>query len=163
MTTSQIGKISFTATILQHKEINAAYIVFPYNVEELFDTRGQVKIKALFDGKYEYRGSLAKMGMECHNLGITQEMRAKLQKSFGDSINIELEHDLEKREVIIPEDVVLILNDHPEALKFYENLSFTNKKEYITWITSAKKEETRNKRIGLFIEKLKAGKKTYQQ
>ena len=162
MTTSQTGKISFIATILKHKEINAGYIIFPFKVEELFGTRGQVKVKALFDGKYEYRSSLSKMGRECHTLGITQEMRAKLQKSFGDSLNIELERDLEKREVSIPEDVVLVLNDHPEALKFYENLSFTNKKEYITWITSAKKEETRINRIGLFIEKLNAGKKTYQ-
>jgi hypothetical protein len=37
--------------------------------------KGQVKIKAVFDDKVEYRGSLAKMKSECHILGLTQEIR----------------------------------------------------------------------------------------
>nr|WP_243278716.1 YdeI/OmpD-associated family protein [Clostridium cuniculi] len=39
--------------------------------------------------------------------------------------------------------------------EFWNTLSFSMQKKYVTWITSAKKEDTRNKRIDTAIEKLK--------
>ncbi|WP_228437484.1 DUF1905 domain-containing protein [Chryseobacterium sp. 7] len=65
--------IEFKAIIQQNGEMNAAFVEFPFSTEELFNKKGQVKIKALFDGKVEYRGSLAKMKSDCHILGLTQE------------------------------------------------------------------------------------------
>ena len=157
------SKISFSAPIIQVEGMNAAYVEFPFNVEELFGTRGQVKIKALFDKQVEYRGSLANMGRNCHTLGLTQEIRSKLGKSFGDLVEVELERDLEIREVIIPEDVQALLCENPEEKAFFEKLSYTHRKEYINWITSAKKEETRANRLVSFIEKLQQEKKPDQK
>ncbi|RYF90014.1 MAG: antitermination protein NusB, partial [Chitinophagaceae bacterium] len=37
---------------------------------------------------------------------------------------------------------------------FFDSLSFTNKKEYIEWIVTAKREETRTERIAGTIERL---------
>ncbi len=163
MTITPPSKISFTVPIIQVEGMNAAYIEFPFSVQELFGTRGQVKVKALFDGKVEYRGSLANMGRNCHTLGLTKEIRETLQKTFGDHILVELERDPEVREVNVPNDVQTVLNKYPEALAFFEKLSYTHRKEYINWITSAKKEETKINRVGLFIEKLLAGKKPDQK
>lgn len=84
------NKIEFEAIILQHKNINAAYINFPFSTEELFGKKGQVKVKVIFDEKIEYRGSLAKMEGNSHRLGITQDIRKYINKSFGDTIKIEL-------------------------------------------------------------------------
>lgn len=157
------SKISFSAPIIQVEGMNAAYVEFPFNVEELFGTRGQVKIKALFDKQVKYRGSLANMGRNCHTLGLTQEIRSKLGKSFGDMVEVELERDLEVREVIVPDDVQALLNKNPEEKAFFEKLSYTHRKEYINWITSAKKEETRTNRLVSFIEKLQQKKKPDQK
>ncbi|MDP2888556.1 MAG: YdeI/OmpD-associated family protein [Bacteroidota bacterium] len=156
-------KISFTSPIIQHQGMNAGYVEFPFSAEEVFGTRGMVKIKALFDGKAEYRGVMSNMGTGCHILIMTQEVRRKLGKSFGDSVLVELEHDLEKREVIIPEDVRNLLIEYPEAQAFFEILSYTHRKEYINWITSAKREETRTKHMVEFIEKLLKKKKADQK
>ena len=157
------SKISFSAPIIQHEGMNAGYVEFPLSVEEVFGTRGMVKVKALFDGKAEYRGIMSNMGTGCHILILTQEVRRKLGKSFGDSILVELEHDLEKREVVVPEDVQNVLSEYPEAQAFFEKLSYTHRKEYINWITSAKREETRAKRMVEFIEKLQLKKKPDQK
>jgi hypothetical protein len=157
------SKISFTAPIIQHDGMNAGYVEFPFSVEEVFGTRGMVKVKALFDGKAEYRGIMSNMGTGCHILVLTQEVRGKLGKTFGDSVLVELEHDLEKREVVVPEEVQNVLTEYPEALAFFEKLSYTHRKEYINWITSAKREETRAKRMELFIEKLLEKKKPDQK
>ena len=43
---------------------------------------------------------------------------------------------------------------------FFNALSYTHRKEYCRWITEAKKEETRLKRLGKAIEMLKKGVKT---
>lgn len=152
-------KITFSAPIIQHEGMNAGYVEFPFSVEEVFGTRGMVKVKALFDGKVEYRGIMSNMGTGCHILILTQEIRQKLGKSFGDAVVVELEHDLEKREVQVPEDVQNLLTEYPEAEAFFEKLSHTHRKEYINWITSAKREETRAKRMIEFIDKLMAKKK----
>lgn len=157
------SKISFTAPIIQHEGMNAGYVEFPLSVEEVFGTRGMVKVKALFDGKTEYRGIMSNMGTGCHILILTQKVRRELGKSFGDPVLVELEHDLEKREVIIPEEVQNLLNEYPKALAFFEKLSYTHRKEYINWITSAKREETRTKRLVEFIEKLQQKKKPDQK
>jgi len=90
-------------------------------------------------------------------------VRRKLGKSFGDSVLVEVEHDLEKREVLIPDDVQNLLAEYPEAQAFFEKLSYTHRKEYINWITSAKREETRAKRMVEFIEKLLQKKKPDQK
>ena len=161
--TTPSSKISFTAPIMQHEGMNAGYVEFPFSVEDIFGTRGMVKVKALFDGKTEYRGIMSNMGTGCHILILTQEIRRKLGKSFGDAVLVELEHDLEKREVLIPEDVQNLLAEYPEAQAFFEKLSYTHRKEYINWITSAKREETRAKRVVVFIEKLLQKKKPDQK
>ena len=156
---SNESKIIFDAEILKHEGMDACYVEFPYNMQETFGARGWVKVKAVFDGKVEYRGSLAKMGKECHWLGLTQDVRKKLGKSFGDTVHVELVKDIEERVVVVPEKAAALLDENPEAKKFYESLSYTNRKEYIRWIETAKREETRNNRLVLFIEKLSKKKK----
>jgi hypothetical protein len=152
-------KITFDAVIEQYGRMNAGYVVFPYDVQELFGVKGQVKVKALIDGKVTYRGSLVRMSMPCHTLGITQTVRKELGKELGDTIHIELEQDLVPREVVLTDEVITLFNKHPKAAAFYHKLSYTDRKEYMVWITSAKREETRQTRLQLMIEKLIAGKK----
>jgi len=152
-------KVKFTAKIEKHEGMDAGYIVFPYDVKELYGVKGQVKVKAVFDGAVIYRGSLVKMRMPCHIIGITKEIRYLLGKTFSDEISVEIEKDDEAREVIIPGDVSLLLDTNLKAKKFFESLSYTDKKEYIRWIETAQKEETRTRRIGIFIEKLNNKKK----
>lgn len=153
------NKIQFSGEIKQNGNINAAYVDFPYSTEEVFGKKGQVKIKALFDGRIEYQGSLAKMKSNTHLLGLTQEVRTQLGKSFGDTVNVELWEDKEERIVEIPEDVIVVFNQNPEAYLLYEKMSFTHRKEFMRWINDAKKPETRENRKIKLIEMILAGKK----
>jgi hypothetical protein len=153
------NQVKFTAKIEQHKDIDAGYIRFPYDVMKLYGVKGRVAVKAIFDDQVLYRGSLVKMGTPCHIIGITKEIRQKLGKSIGDSISVVIEQDLEIREVLVPADVKALLDENPRAKKFYESLSYTDRKEYIRWIESAKQADTRERRLGIFIGKLKEKKK----
>lgn len=46
------------------------------------------------------------------------------------------------------------------AHRFFEGLSHSHQKEYVTWITNAKREDTRSRRMEVAIDKLIAGKRT---
>jgi len=148
----------FDALINKHEVIDGAYIEFPYDVNKEFGTKGQVKVNATFDG-HEYRGSLANMGYDCHILGITQAIRKAIGKNPGDMVHIILKQDIEPRVVKIPDDFIELLDGNREAKAFFETLSYTNKNEYNVWITSAKKAETREKRLKQSIEMLAKGLK----
>lgn len=64
-----------------------------------------------------------------------------------------------KRAVALPEDLEHVFTLHPKAKDFFETLSFSHKKEYVRWITEAKREDTRKRRLEATLEKLRAGKK----
>lgn len=151
--------ISFEGVIQQHGDMNAAFVEFPFSTEELFGKKGQVKVKVLFDGKVEYRGSLAKMKSNCHMLGLTQEVRKNLGKSFGEVVSVKLWEDKEERMVEIPEDVLMVFEKNKDALELYQKMSYTHRKEYMRWIAEAKKQETRENRKVKMIEMILAGKK----
>ncbi|MBX9733700.1 MAG: YdeI/OmpD-associated family protein [Chitinophagaceae bacterium] len=67
--------------------------------------------------------------------------------------------DFEKRLVKAPVDLDRLFTKHTEAKEFFSSLSFTNQKEYVSWIEGAKKEETRARRVETALEKLLAGKR----
>jgi hypothetical protein len=146
--------------VLENPEgkIDAAYISIPYNVEKMYGTKGQVKVKAWFDG-YPYRGILANMGTGCHVILVRKDVRAAINKKVGDKIKVEIEADKEERTIEIPADLQDALTSKKKAMDFFDTLSYTNMKEYVVWVTSAKKEETRERRVQETIVKLLAGKK----
>ena len=56
--------------------------------------------------------------------------------------------------VKLPDDLAAVLKKNKTQAEYFSSLSFTNKKEYIEWIVTAKREETRNERLIGTIERL---------
>lgn len=133
---------------------DATYIEIPFDVEKEFGAK-RVKVKAKFDG-IDYRGSIVSMGQGCYMIGITKAIRKQIGKDAGDSILVEIEKDEDIREIELPSDFKNKLEQNEQGLKFYNSLSYSAKRKYYQWITSAKKEETRQKRIKEAILKLEA-------
>ncbi len=151
--------IEFEGEILQSPEYSgAAYLIVPFDVEKIFGKK-RVKVKVLFDGKVEYRGSLVRMGSPDHILILRKDVRAELGKTFGNKVQVQLNEDTEPRVVKVPEDFQLALDTHPNVLAFFKKLSYTHQKEYVQWIEGAKRAATRQNRIVKAIEMMKAGKK----
>ena len=58
----------------------------------------------------------------------------------------------------VPNDFTAALRKNAKARRRFENFSYNNQKEYVEWVTEAKREETRRQRIATAIEWLAAGK-----
>ena len=133
-------------------------IFFPYDVEEEFGTRGRVPVKATFDG-IPYTGSLVKYGSPQHMLPLINTIREQIGKNVGDTIEVTITRDESERDIEIPEEFAKLLKKE-KLLASFERLSYSHRREYIRWITEAKREETRQKRLAKSIEMLHSGVKT---
>jgi hypothetical protein len=58
------------------------------------------------------------------------------------------------KEITLPDDLAAALKKNKKASEFFNTLSFTNKKEFIEWVVTAKREETRKERVEGTIERL---------
>ena len=143
-------KQTFTA-VIQNEGSGGAFVEVPFD----FGSK-RPKIKAMIEG-VPYRGILTRMGTECHLLIILKEIREQIGKTFGDEVTVTVEPDTEPRLVEIPQDLLKEFKKDTKAKAFFDKLSYTHQKEYVTWITEAKKEATRQNRILKTLDMLKKG------
>ncbi|MGB7208215.1 MAG: YdeI/OmpD-associated family protein [Pyrinomonadaceae bacterium] len=65
---------------------------------------------------------------------------------------------VERKELVVPDDMAEALKKDKKAKTVFDAFSYSNQKEYVEWITEAKTEATRNKRLATTIEWLAEGK-----
>ena len=90
--------------------------------------------------------------------GLESERHGRAEETIKDADGTVVV-DRANRVIQPPKDFAQLLAKHPEAKALFEKLSFTNRKEYVLWIVEAKKQETRENRLKLALEKIVSGKK----
>ncbi len=152
-----MAKKEFDTELLKIPDMDAAYFCLPYDPIKEYGRKSHIKVKATIDGE-PYRGSLFDMGWGTW-MGVTQAVRKKIGKNPGDIIHITLEEDLEERVVEVPADLAELFKSNPQAGEFFSTLSFSNRKEYVNWIISSKREETRKNHLAKTLDLLLLKKK----
>ena len=150
-------KYRFKAEI-QAEEGGGAFVFFPFDAEKEFDTKGRVAVTATFDD-VPYSGSLMQCGGSRHMLGILKAIQKQIGKEPGNLIEVVVWKDDAERTVAVPAEFEKLMRKEG-LLSFFEQLSYTHRKEYCRWITEAKKEETRLSRLEKAVGMLKKGVKT---
>jgi len=147
----------FTATI-EAGDGGGAYVLFPYDVENEFGTKGKVPVEATFNG-VPYRGSLIKYGQPLHMLPVLKAIREQTGKGTGEVVEVRVWKDDELRTIEVPAQFKSAMKKEG-ILPFFERLSYTHRREYCRWISEAKREETRLARLEKAIGMLKKGVRT---
>lgn len=132
------------------------FVEVPFDVEKAFGSK-RPRVRAMIEG-VPYRGSLVRMGGEHHMLIILKGIREKIGRTFGDEVKVIVEADTEPRQVAVPPDLMKELKKDKSARNFFDKLSYTHQREYVSWIEGAKREETRAARVVKTIAMLKKGK-----
>jgi len=135
-----------------------AYVLFPFDVEREFGTKGKVPVKAAFNG-VPYSGSLVKYGNPLHMLPMLKAIREQTGTMPGDTVEVEVWKDEAPRTIEPPPELKQAMMK-AGVMPVFEGLSFTNRKEYCRWITGAKREETRARRVAEAVVLLRSGVKT---
>jgi len=143
---------TFEAKLIKDNDTNGAGIKITFDVQVAFGKKGRVPVKYTIDGR-QFRGSIFPYG-GIYYLGVRKEIRDAIGKTYGDTVRIVMEADDEPRVAKVPDDFAQALAGNKKAGQAFEILSYSHKREHIEWIESAKKEETRQRRIAKAIEKL---------
>lgn len=106
---------------------------------------------------YTYRTTIASMGGE-PMLSVSSEVRANAGVAAGDEVDVGIELDTAPREVTIPPDLNDALDQEPEARRFFNGLSYSNKRRIVLPIEDAKTDETRQRRIAKAVSNLREGR-----
>jgi uncharacterized protein YdeI (YjbR/CyaY-like superfamily) len=95
--------------------------------------------------------------------------REALRKLLRAAVNLDLDPDRlppppRKREPLpVPDDLAAALVKNKKAAAAFNAFARTYRHEYITWVTSAKREETRQRRLAETIAALEQGRKWIDQ
>ncbi len=122
---------------------------------------GWVKVKGFIDDVEIRNYHLMPMGNGKLFLPVKAAIRKKINKKESDWVKVILfpDHD----PIPVPAELQECLSDEPKADRFFQRLSDSEKKYYIEWIYSAKKEETRITRLARSVERLMRGLKFYEK
>lgn len=82
------------------------------------------------------------------------------KKPLFSIVDKKVEPTNQQRSIPIPEEFKTVFRKNKNAGIFFDSLSLNNKKEYVEWVSEAKKSETRTKRLESVLEKLNTGKKS---
>jgi hypothetical protein len=106
-------------------------------------------VKVTLNG-YTYRSTIASMGNgPCLPLRRSNREAAGLEG--GETLNVTLALDTDKREVVPPRDLVAALRASPPAWERWRALSYSHQREHVEAIEGAKRPETRARRVAAAV------------
>lgn len=143
-------------TVVELGGKTATGIRVPPEIVEALGSGKKPAVRVTING-YTYRSTIAVYGGEFF-LPVSAEVRERAGVAAGDGIEVAVELDTEPRVVEVPDDLVTALAADAEASRFFEGLSYSNKRRIVLSIEDAKTAETRQRRIAKTVENLRQGK-----
>lgn len=153
--------ITFTATLELHGK-TATGLGVPTEVVERLGGGKRPAVRATLagaGGTHTYATTLGVMGGRTL-LPVSAEVRAAAGLTAGDEVEVRLVPDLEPRTVEVPDDLATALAADVAAGATYEGCTPAQRKEWVRWVTEAKRAETRADRVGKAVVALAAGRRT---
>jgi hypothetical protein len=133
------------------------YLEFPHDVQELFGTKGTVRVKGTINGVAMDRALMpTKSGIHIIIVGADIRRAAKLRK-LGDMANVEVWLNTEPEKLDMPEELAETLDFLPEMKAEWDQLKPGIQRSMCYWIGSGKTVPTRAKRVAVLLKRLETG------
>jgi len=121
-------------------------------------TRGMSTVEGTINGS-PLRATLEPDGQGSHWLKVTRKMRLAAGAAVGDVVVLEISPVAKEPEPRVPADLRKALAAAPEARSLWSDITPIARRDWIQWITSAKRPETRARRVDNACKMLAAGKR----
>ncbi len=155
------GKIRFKAKLLQPaapKAADWAFLLLPMAASAKLPTRSMVTVDGAIDG-HAFQATLEPDGGGGHWLKVGKALSDAAGVAAGDTVALEMVPVEVEPEPSVPADLRKALMAHSEARATWEDITPVARRDWIHWITSGKKEETRGHRIITACDMLACGKR----
>ena len=159
--TKTASKIRFTAKLFRPKAtakaVSWTFLTLPKNASAKLPSRSMTSVEGTLNG-FAFRATLEPDGQGGHWLKVDQKMRETAGAEAGDLVTLEIAPVAVEPEPEAPDDLRKALAAAPqEASDTWSDITPLARRDWIHWITSGKRAETRAKRIDVAISKLSAG------
>lgn len=152
----------FRATLLKPAEpprgASWAFFILPKDASKKLPRRGRVAVKGSING-HSFRATLEPDGQNSHWLKVSKRLREAAGIAVGTIVSLELSALDKEPEPILPADLRKALAAAPNARAVWTDITPLARQDWIHWITSAKREETRGRRIESACDMLASGKR----
>jgi hypothetical protein len=153
--------IRFKAQLLRPESPKGAawaFLVLPADASARLPTRGMTSVDGTLDGQ-PFQATLEPDGHGSHWLKVGKALREAAGVAVGDSVALEIAPVAVEPEPRVPADLKKALAATPTAQAQWASLTPVARRDWIHWITSGKKAETRERRIAVACDKLACGKR----
>ena len=130
------------------------FLRVPFDVQGVFGSRARVAVKGSVNG-VAIRSSLMPQGDGTHILVVNKSIRDQVGAEAGDAVSVTLERDTAARTVDTPPDLKSALAEEGVAPSAFDRMSYSHQKEYVDWIESAKRPETRARRVAKAVSMIR--------
>lgn len=151
--------IRFKSTLrrpAQPKDAAWTFLVLPAAASAKLSTRGMVTVEGTLADQ-PFVATLEPDGNGSHWLKVDKALREQAGVAAGDTVALKIAQVAKEPEPKLPADLEQALSADAAALATWADITAVARRDWIHWITSGKKAETRVKRIGVAIDKLACG------
>ena len=151
--------VTFKATLQRPatpKNATWCFLVLPKAASAKLPTRSMVTVDGTLNGA-AFQATLEPDGEGSHWLKVEKTLREAAGVETGDMVELEVAPVEKEPEPKVPADLKQALAANAEAKATWKDITAVARRDWIHWITSGKKAETRVKRIDVAIEKLACG------
>jgi hypothetical protein len=106
-----------------------------------------------------FRATLEPDGQRSHWLKVNRKLREAAGAVAGDVVTLEIAPAGEEPEPRLPADLRKALAAAPKARALWSDITPISRRDWIQWITSARRPETRARRVANACAMLAAGKR----
>lgn len=156
------GKIRFKARLLRpagtSKGGTWTFLVLPKNASAKLPTRGMTTVEGTLNG-HPFRATLEPDGRKSHWLKVSRKLREAADANAGDVVTLEIVAAGGQIEPVMPADLRKALAGAPTARAVWLDITPAARRDWIHWIVSAKRPETRARRIANACDMLAKGKR----
>jgi len=133
---------------------DASFIRVPPEVMTALGDKKRLPVTVTIN-RYTYRTTVAVYAGKFY-LGVRREIREAAGVTPGEQLIVGLEYDAELRAVDLPDALRAALEADAALAVAFEKLSYTRKKEFVQWVTGAKRPETQRRRMEQAMARLRA-------
>jgi bacteriocin resistance YdeI/OmpD-like protein/uncharacterized protein DUF1905 len=134
-------------------EGTGTFVEVPIDVPAVFG-RVRAPVRVTVNG-HTWRSTVMRYG-ERYVLPLNRQNREAAGVAAGEAITVDLASDDAARTVDVPDDLAAALEAAPGARAAFDGAAFTHRREWVEWVTGAKRPETRERRIGGVVEQVLA-------
>lgn len=141
------------------KAVTWTFLNLPKDASVKLPSRGQVTVEGTLNGA-KFQATLEPDGQGGHWLKVEKKLREAAGAEVGDVVALEIAPMLEEPEPMVPADLKKALAAAPaKAREVWSDITAAARRDFVHWITSGKKAETRVKRIETACDMLAKGKR----